>query len=173
VGGDQVVDVGERKISERFVRAAHHRDAAQPVAAFLPGRFMYTAAIPCRRRVNTLNRIAIVLLLIATPAFANDARFIESLKKLDPQTRLEQACDLEAMRRISSSDRAKSDVISHPVHNGNTLTANGGAVRQNGKWYQLSFVCKATPDHLSVISFTHKVGALIPEEKWASYDLWQ
>ena len=124
------------------------------------------------QKENALKRITIALLLLASPAFATDARFLASLAKLDPETRLEQVCDLEAMNRISHADRAKSDVISHPIHNGNTLTANGGAFRQKGKWYQLSFVCKATPDHLKVISFNHKVGALIPEEKWASYDLW-
>jgi hypothetical protein len=122
---------------------------------------------------NTLKRITVALLLLSSPAFAIDDRFLSSLNKLDPATRLEQVCDLEAMSRISHADRAKSDVVSHPIHSGNTLTANGGAFRQKGKWYQFSFVCKATPDHLKVISFSYKVGELIPEEKWSNYGLWR
>jgi hypothetical protein len=113
------------------------------------------------------------LLLLSTPAYAVDDRFLASLGKLDPQTKLEQVCDLEAMSRIKQADRAKSDVISHPVHSGNTLTASGGAFRQKGKWYQLSFVCKATPDHLRVLTFSFKVGEPIPEDKWSSYGLWK
>jgi hypothetical protein len=121
---------------------------------------------------NTVKRLAF-LLLLSTPAYAIDDRFLASLGKLDPQTKLEQVCDLEAMSRIKQADRAKSDVISHPVHSGNTLTANGGAFRQKGKWYQLSFVCKATPDHLRVLTFSFKVGEPIPEDKWSSYGLWK
>ena len=119
-----------------------------------------------------LKRLAFTLLVLSSPALAIDDRFLSSLNKLDPQTRLEQICDLEAMNRIARADRAKSDVISHPVHGGNTLTANGAAFRQNGKWYQFSFVCKATPDHLRVLSFSYKVGEAIPEQKWSSYGLW-
>jgi hypothetical protein len=125
------------------------------------------------RKENMLKRITIALLLLSSPAFAIDDRFLSSLNKLDPATRLEQVCDLEAMSRIGQADRAKSDVVSHPIHSGNTLTANGGAFRQKGKWHQFSFVCKATPDHLKVISFSYKVGELIPEEKWSNYGLWR
>lgn len=126
-----------------------------------------------------MKRTAIALLVIASlpvfapPTFAASAKFMASLKKLEPKTRLEQVCDLEAMSRIRGSDRAKSDVIARPIHSGQTLTVNGGAVRQKGKWYRLSFVCKATPDGLKVTSFTYKVGAAIPEKQWAGYSLWR
>jgi hypothetical protein len=120
-----------------------------------------------------LNRLAFLLVILSSPAFAVDDRFLASLGRLDPQTRLEQVCDLEAMSRIKQADRAKSDVISHPVHNGNTLTATGGAFRQKGKWYQFAFVCKATPNHLRVLSFNFKAGEMIPEDKWSTYGLWK
>lgn len=117
----------------------------------------------------------------ATPAgAAQDARFMRALDKLDPKTRLEQICDLEAMRKMSASgsaksrvDRAKSDVITPPQHLGNTLVAKGGAFRAGGKWYQMSFTCKATPDHKTVLDFSYKTGAEIPAAKWASYGLWK
>ncbi|WP_249780137.1 DUF930 domain-containing protein [Bradyrhizobium sp. dw_411] len=120
-----------------------------------------------------MKRLAFGLLILSSPALAVDDRFLASLSRLDPETRLEQVCDLEAMNRIGRADRAKSDVISHPIHNGNMLTASGGAFRQKGKWYQFSFVCKATPDHLKVLSFSYKAGELIPEQKWSSYGLWR
>ena len=85
-----------------------------------------------------------------------DARFAASLKKLDPETRLEQVCDLEAMSRI---DRDASPFIrtaprpmssSHPKHVGDTVKGSGGAFRSKGHWYSFSFECKGTPDHMKV-----------------------
>ena len=113
------------------------------------------------------------------PAHAVDARFYNSLKRLDPETRLEQVCDIEAMNRIDRDptpyhpDRAKSDVLSTPRHIGDTVKGNGGAFRSKGKWYAYSFTCKGSPDHYSVLSFSYKIGGPIPETKWASYGLWR
>lgn len=137
---------------------------------------MKTPALPL-----ALAATSVVLSALTMPAVAaQDARFMRALDRLDPKTRLEQICDLEAMRKMSASgsaksrvDRAKSDVITPPQHLGNTLVAKGGAYRAGGKWYQMSFTCKATPDHKSVLDFTYKTGAEIPAAKWASYGLWK
>lgn len=108
-----------------------------------------------------------------------DPRFAASLKKLDPQTRLEQVCDLEAMSRIDRDanpyhpDRAKTDVISHPVHADDTVTGKGGAFRSKGRWYSFSFACKGSADHMKVLSFNYKIGEVIPESKWAALGLWR
>jgi hypothetical protein len=119
----------------------------------------------------------LVLLVLVAPAHALDARFAASLGKLDPKTRLEQVCDLEAMRKIGQGgtrvDRAKSDVITSPQHLGDTLVAKGAAFRAGGKWYQVAFTCKATPDHKTVLDFTYKTGAAIPAAKWPAYGLWK
>lgn len=128
-----------------------------------------------------LGAVSLAIPTIASPAIAaSDARFMRALDKLDPKTRLEQICDLEAMRKMSASgaararvDRAKSDVIMPPQHLGNMLVAKGGAYRAGGKWYQMSFTCKATPDHKTVLDFSYKTGAEIPAAKWASYGLWK
>lgn len=123
--------------------------------------------------------VLIATLLAATPALAMDPRFAASLKKLDPQTRLEQVCDLEAMSRIAKDaklyrpDRAKTDVVSHPVHRGDTVTGKGGAFRSKGRWYSFSFACKGSPDHMKVLSFSYKIGEPIPESKWAALGLWR
>lgn len=119
------------------------------------------------------------VLLPAAPALAIDPRFAASLKKLDPKTRLEQVCDLEAMSRIAKDaklyrpDRAKTDVVSHPVHTGDTVTGKGGAFRSKGRWYSFSFACKGSPDRMKVLSFSYKIGEPIPESKWAAYGLWR
>jgi hypothetical protein len=123
--------------------------------------------------------ISILATIAVTPVLAADARFIASLGRLDSQTRLEQICDYEAMTRIGSRgqafrpDRAKSNVVTPPRHLGDTLIGTGGAFRSEGRWYQFSFTCKASPDHLSVLSFSYQVGAIIPEAKWDAYGLWR
>ena len=120
---------------------------------------------------------AIMMFALIFPALAANDRFLASLRRLDPNTRLEQVCDLEAMNQISlrgfAADRAKSDVMSRPRHGGDTLKADGGAFRSRGKWYRLSFVCHGSKDHLHVTSFQYHIGSLIPEKKWASLGLWR
>ena len=117
-------------------------------------------------------------LTLVTSAGAADSRFLASLGKLDPQTRLEQVCDLAAVNQIGKKenlrkpDRAKANVITAPRVRGDTIEGTGGAFRSGGKWYAFSFKCKGSPDHLSVLSFTYKVGAIIPKEKWPEYGLW-
>jgi hypothetical protein len=118
------------------------------------------------------------LALLAVPANAQNQRLLDSLEKVEPNTRLEQICDLEAMRRIRRDtgkkvDRAKSDASGDPVHDGHTLTVKGGAFRAGSKWFELSFVCQGSPDHLHVTAFTYKVGEEIPESKWSSLGLWR
>ena len=70
-------------------------------------------------------------------------------------------------------DRAKSYVTSAPNHLGDTLQARGAAFRSRGEWYGLSFVCKASSDHLKVLAFDYQVGKLIPEFDWPTYGLWR
>lgn len=127
-----------------------------------------------------ITAFAVLLGLVGfNSAEAADSRFFASLSRLDPRTRLEQICDLEAMLRIhrdgssAHPDRAKSDVLSPPRHTGDVLNAPGAAFRDRGRWYKLAFVCKGSPDHLKVQSFSYKVGELIPQSKWADYGLWR
>jgi hypothetical protein len=120
-----------------------------------------------------------IALAMTMPALASDARFLASLSKLDPQTRLEQVCDLYAMKQIARDsnpyhpDRAKTDVVSHPRHSGNTVTGTGGAFRSGGRWYQFSFSCTGSRDGMKVTAFSYRLGQPIPESKWASYGLWR
>ena len=124
----------------------------------------------------------LLVAIVATPAAAVDkkaAKFAEGLKKLDPETRLEQVCDYEAMRRIGREakefrpDRSQSNAVTEPKHDGSTLIAKGAAFRSKGQWYQFSFTCKGAPDHLTVLSFAYQIGEPIPEQKWEEYGLWK
>ena len=138
-----------------------------------------------------MRKILVVALIccFAAPAMAakskskvrkvsSEAKFQTALGRLDPQTRLEQVCDLEAMKRIKQekkfpADRAQGTASAEPKTEEHTLTATGGAFRSKGAWYELSFVCQASPDHMKILSFEYQTGKAIPESKWEDYGLWR
>ena len=122
-------------------------------------------------------RRLIVVLFLLMPMSAQ-ADFRSSLIKLDPQTRLEQVCDLEAMHKIAKDgkfkpDRAKSYVSHAPKLSGHTLTAKGAAFRSGGLWYELAFTCKGSADHMNVEQFNYRIGRIIPQSKWDALGLWR
>jgi hypothetical protein len=102
----------------------------------------------------------------------------KGLEVLDPTTRMEQICAMEAMARVGKDknpyrpDRAIIYALAAPTVKGDTMTGDGGAFRSKGKWYRYSFTCKATDDHMTVSSFSYKIGEQIPEEKWETYGLY-
>jgi hypothetical protein len=117
--------------------------------------------------------------LVATQTLAAENRLDRSLQMLAPSERLEQLCDFTAMTRIRKDsgafrpDRAVANATADPQNRDDTIVAQGAAFRSRGKWYALSYVCKGAPDHMSVLTFNYKIGAEIPEAKWASDNLWQ
>jgi Domain of Unknown Function (DUF930) len=114
---------------------------------------------------------------VAISQAAAGEKFRKALDRLDPQTRLEQVCDLEAMNRLKKDpkykpDRAQGAASAEPKTEGHKLTATGGAFRSKGDWYELSFTCEATPDHTKVLSFEYQTtGKPIPKAKWEEYGL--
>lgn len=118
----------------------------------------------------------ITLLLLSSPAAAG--ALDQALLKLAPEERSRQICinrGLETVRRdarLRGADRMKSSITSPPVLEGTKLTAKGGAVRANHRWYTLSFMCQLTNDTKQVTSFTFELGREIPKDKWESYGLW-
>jgi hypothetical protein len=117
--------------------------------------------------------------LAAGAKLAVDAKFERSLKMLEPSERLEQLCDYTAMTQIRAGsknfrpDRAVANAMAEAAVSADTVEAKGGAFRSRGKWYAMTYSCRATPDHMSVISFNLTVGAEIPATKWAGFGLWQ
>ena len=133
-----------------------------------------------RRLALTIGAAVLVVgVAAAAVADARENRFERSLKRLAPVDRLEQLCDYTAMKRIRKDhrrlrpDRAVAGAAKQPHIKDNTIVAKGGAFRSRKKWYELSYTCTAAPDHLSVISFSYNIGSEIPENKWASYGLWE
>jgi Domain of Unknown Function (DUF930) len=118
-------------------------------------------------------------LLLVAPAANAESRIDRALKMLAPSERIEQLCDYTAMAHIRKDgrpfrpDRAVASATAEARIHNDTIEAKGGAFRSRGKWYALSFVCKTTPDHMTVVKFNYTIGAEIPETKWASDGLWQ
>ena len=118
-----------------------------------------------------------VLILCAVPAFANDARVERMLRQLDPDARFEQVCDLEAMKRIGKDktyrpERSMVSALSHPKVANSTMSGTGGAFKSKGQWYQFSFKCETTPDHMKVQAFSFQIGEPIPQEQWEANGLY-
>lgn len=117
--------------------------------------------------------------LISAPSIAADGKLAAMLRGLDPSTRFDQACGMEAMTRIRKEvvrfhpERAVTSAVSDAKVSGDTMEGAGGAFRSGGKWYQFSFTCKTTPDRMTVLFFSYKIGAAIPEGKWDAYGLWR
>ncbi|MCW5682371.1 MAG: DUF930 domain-containing protein [Xanthobacteraceae bacterium] len=122
------------------------------------------------------------LLLAVSPAHANKKRQKQieyMLKRLDPSTRLEQVCELEAMNRIARDnrefrvDRSVIAAFSEPKVKGDEIISPGAAFRSKRKWYRYTFSCRATPDRMRVLSFEYKIGDEIPETQWSKHGLYQ
>ncbi len=115
---------------------------------------------------------ALPLLLASFPAFAVDARIERQLEALDPDTRLEQACDTEAMARITAAKKGfKADKViaytfAEPVLKGDSLKAPGAVFRSRGEWYRLSFTCSTGPRRINVKSFDYQIGSIVPHAAW-------
>jgi Domain of Unknown Function (DUF930) len=127
--------------------------------------------------------VSILVLSMTAPAFASgkskEKGLDAELRRLDPATRLEQICDIEAMRLIKNDpnsyrpDRAVLAATSDPKTAGHIIEGTGGAFRSKGKWYSFSFKCEASDDHMQVLGFDYKLGEAIPENQWAKDGLWQ
>ena len=130
------------------------------------------------RETAALLRVALALAIFApVAASANDAKVERMLKQLDPDARFEQVCDLEAMRHISRDktyrpERSIVGALSHPKVTNATMSGSGGAFKSKGQWYQFSFKCETSPDHMKVQAFSVQVGEPIPPEQWEANGLY-
>lgn len=132
--------------------------------------------------------LALVIALASTPSLARSARRpaptseqkVENMMmKIDPSERFIQVCSVAATDNLArdksryKADRAVMDAISPAEITDDKMNGGGAAFRSRGAWYQFSFTCEASPDHLKVLSFTYKVGDKIPKDKLEQYGLWQ
>ncbi|MGV8936090.1 MAG: DUF930 domain-containing protein [Allorhizobium sp.] len=112
------------------------------------------------------------------PAVALDHRTLDQLKVLDPVERMEQRCDIEAMERIKREqaefrpDKVVAYSFADPVVTGNAMKAPGAVVRSRGAWYRLKYKCTTGPQHLQVLGFQYKLGAIVPRRDWEKHYLY-
>jgi hypothetical protein len=129
--------------------------------------------------MRLIGLVLVALLTLDTSSFAGDAGLERMLRRLDLETRFEQLCAIEAMRRIDRAknsfhpDRADVGAISEPVADTQLMKGSGGAFRSGGHWYRFSFSCRASADRLKVLDFKYTIGAKIPEDEWENYGLWK
>jgi hypothetical protein len=119
----------------------------------------------------------VLAVLCPVAASANDSRIERMLQQLDPDARFEQICDLEAMQRIGKDkayrpERTIVSALANPTIADSTMSGSGGAFKSKGQWFQFSFTCKTSPDHMQVQSFSYRIGEPIPEDKWEKSGLW-
>ena len=127
-----------------------------------------------------MHRVVLALGLVfsaAAAASAVDSRVERMLEQLDPEARFEQVCDLEAMQRIGKDkayrpERTIVSALSQPKVADATMTGSGGAFKSKGQWFQFSFTCKTSPDHMKVQAFSFQIGDPIPQDRWEKSGLW-
>jgi hypothetical protein len=120
---------------------------------------------------------ALTLVLASALPAAADSSADPSLKQLDPQTRLVQVCDLAVMDKTSSrkdgvTERAFIDALHRAHIDGNTAYGDGGAFRRKGEWYEFSYRCTVTPDHMRTTALEVDVKRLVPHAEWAAKNLY-
>jgi len=121
---------------------------------------------------------ALAAIFAATSTSAMDQRLVQQFEKLDPETRLEQRCDTEAMEQISADktvyrpDKVIAYTFADPVMEDNAMKAPGAVFRSKGEWYRLKFKCSTGPDHIKVLSFKYKIGDVVPHDEWEQHYLY-
>ena len=128
--------------------------------------------------IAALHRVALALgILVPASASANDSKVERMLRQLEPDARFEQVCDLEAMKRIGKDktyrpERTIVSALGEPKVADTTMSGSGGAFKSKGQWYQFSFKCETSPDHMKVQAFSFQIGEPIPPEQWEANGLW-
>ncbi|HEV7285192.1 DUF930 domain-containing protein [Kaistia sp. UC242_56] len=122
-----------------------------------------------------MRRLALILpvLMAALPgsALAADPGLAASLKELDATTRLIQVCDIAVMDKTSSrkdgvTDRAFIDMLHRPEIEGDVAVGDGGAFRRKGEWYEFSYRCAVTPDHMQTTKLSVNSIRHVPHSEW-------
>ena len=122
---------------------------------------------------------AFVVLAGSLPAAAFNATLTKQLESISGTTRFVTACELQALLEIAKDknglrpEHATVDALAAPQIKGDTMKGDGGALRSRDKWYQFSFSCVTSPDHLQVTSFAYQIGNPIPKDQWASLNLYE
>lgn len=133
--------------------------------------------MPSTRHRFSFSVLAIInMALCCSTAHALTNSEIQQLRALDPQTRIEQRCDIEAMERINKETKRRTDKVlayayKDPIIQDTHMQAAGAAFRAGGQWYHLAYSCKTGEDRIKIISFSYKIGSVIPRSEWDAHYL--
>lgn len=120
--------------------------------------------------------VSAAFVLTAVQAQAANPR-IQQMLKLSPETRIEQRCDARAMGAVQREhkgfrpDEFVAYAFADPVLRGSKISAPGGAIRSNGKWYRLAYTCETNAEGLDVTSFAYQLGTEVPRQEWDAHFL--
>ncbi len=113
--------------------------------------------------------------MLAARALADprSRRAREEWRKLFPDERIIQLCNLEAMEQVHAWKPAfdpdfvvayaRADIRLDDV----TLEAKGAALRDHQAWFEIAYRCEVTPDTEAVVAFEFELGDAIPQDRWA------
>ena len=87
----------------------------------------------------------------------------EAIKKLPPQKRLVQTCNIEAIAQIGQAshdqpDAIVADAFAPTERAGTTFKVPAGAFRSNGAWHAVSYDCTLSKDMSKVQAFSFRIG---------------
>lgn len=116
---------------------------------------------------------------LSTRALAEprNRKALASLQRLEPQARLQQICDFEAILQINRlyPDYGVDFVIAYAtedaVRSGATLVAHGAAFHRAGEWRRVAYECLVAANQRDVASLKFKIGDAIPADQWPELNL--
>lgn len=100
--------------------------------------------------------------LLNAPALA---RTREALKKLPPEKRVAQTCNLEAIGQIGNAggdfnpDALVASAFAKPAVNGTTYSVSNGAFRSGQTWHVIAYECTLSKDFGAVTHFSFHIGS--------------
>ncbi|MBZ9678210.1 DUF930 domain-containing protein [Mesorhizobium sp. ES1-1] len=97
-----------------------------------------------------------------------DALATSSMDNVPRGKRVANLCGNILSTELQGAGYAIKWVPTIELDKGNVLNPQQSAFSTRHEWYNLSFRCEVDPDATRVVSFTFRVGALIPPGEWAS-----
>jgi Domain of Unknown Function (DUF930) len=127
-----------------------------------------------RREVWAQSRTILSSQELADP---RNRKTAEVLNRLEPQTRLQQLCNLEAILQINRQYEgyAVDFVIAYAreavVRKGDAIIARGAAFHSDGRWYNFTYECQLSANQRHVARLKFKLGDTIPGNQQADLNL--
>ncbi|WP_312362587.1 DUF930 domain-containing protein [Ensifer sp.] len=175
---------GEPSRSEPEARAVSDGQATTPVAGQPAARQPDTANASARQTPTEQPGSSAAGMIRAAKLYSKDVlaaprsrQARKGLAQLDPQERVVQLCNLEAMEQVQrwKADFEPDFVVAYALGrvkiSGGTLTASGAAFRSKRKWWRIAYSCTVTADRDAVVDFAFRVGDAIPSTRWQDLGL--